>query len=143
MRIQTCVSIFLIFVSIKSVAGLNNNFYKVLGLSSGATTQSIRKAYKSLVKEYHPDKNSNADAAQKFMEIQHAYEILSDPAKRQQYDQFRTVNGHEHSTEQQYKDGFRDFDRFFHQFAGAGRESFYFHMPNHQSFYTKHKITYR
>ena len=63
------------------------NFYEVLGISKNATIAEIKKAYRTLAMKYHPDRNKAKDASEKFKEISHAYEILSDPQKRQTYDQ--------------------------------------------------------
>jgi molecular chaperone DnaJ len=60
----------------------------LLGLKKGATEQEIKRSYRKLAAKYHPDVNKDADAADKFKEISEAYEILSDPQKRTQYDQF-------------------------------------------------------
>lgn len=64
------------------------DFYKVLGVEKGATADQIKKAYRKLALEYHPDRNKSAGAADKFKEVTKAYEVLSDPQKRQTYDQF-------------------------------------------------------
>ncbi|KZT00814.1 DnaJ-domain-containing protein [Laetiporus sulphureus 93-53] len=62
------------------------DLYKALELSSSASEQDIRKAYKRLSRKYHPDKNKDPGSEEKFVEIAHAYEILSDPQKKQIYD---------------------------------------------------------
>lgn len=64
------------------------DYYEVLGLSKGASAQEIKKAYRKLSKQYHPDINKEPDADVKFKEITEAYEILSDDNKKAQYDQF-------------------------------------------------------
>lgn len=64
-------------------------FYDVLGVAPNATEQELKKAYKTGALKHHPDKNHNNPAAeQKFKEISHAYEVLSDSQKRQVYDQY-------------------------------------------------------
>lgn len=75
--------------SSSSPAGGEENYYKILGVSSSASSEEIKKSYRSLAKQYHPDKNPQdpTTAEKKFIEITQAYEILSDPEKRQQYDE--------------------------------------------------------
>ncbi len=64
------------------------DYYEVLGIAKGASDDEIKKAYRKLAKKYHPDVNKAPDAEAKFKEINEAYEVLSDPQKRQTYDQF-------------------------------------------------------
>lgn len=62
------------------------DLYEILQVSTKADSKRITAAYRSLVKDYHPDVNKDPEAARKFREIHSAYEILSDPAKRREYD---------------------------------------------------------
>lgn len=71
-----------------------NDFYATLGVKKGASQDDIRKAYKKLAREYHPDvKPDDAAAAKKFKEIQEAYAVLGDKQKREQYDKYGRVFG--------------------------------------------------
>jgi molecular chaperone DnaJ len=63
------------------------DLYQTLGVGRGASAEEIKKSYRKLAREYHPDRNPGDDAAEsRFKEIQHAYDILSDPEKKQEYD---------------------------------------------------------
>ncbi len=73
----------------------NKNYYNILGVSKDASQQEIKRAYKKLAKEHHPDMVDDKDKTQaekRFKEINEAYQVLSDPQKRKMFDRFGTVN---------------------------------------------------
>ncbi|NFG57144.1 molecular chaperone DnaJ [Clostridium botulinum] len=71
----------------------NKDYYEVLGLQKGASDDQIKKAFRKLAIKYHPDKNKgNTEAEEKFKEINEAYQVLSDPEKKSNYDQFGSAD---------------------------------------------------
>lgn len=66
----------------------SKDYYQVLGVNKNSTPDEIKKAYRKLALEHHPDRNKSKDGDKKFKEVTQAYEILSDPQKKQAYDQF-------------------------------------------------------
>ena len=72
------------------------DYYALLGVDPDATTEQIKKAYRTLAKQYHPDVNNSTDAAERFREITEAYDTLTDPDRRRRYDRLhgtRTGSG--------------------------------------------------
>ncbi|XP_017052264.1 dnaJ protein homolog 1 [Drosophila ficusphila] len=67
---------------------MGKNFYEILGIGRNASDDEIKKAYRKLALRYHPDKNKNVQAEERFKEVAEAYEVLSDKKKRDLYDQF-------------------------------------------------------
>eukprot|EP00061_Rhincodon_typus_P012088 g37576.t1 len=67
---------------------MGKDYYKILGITKGTAEEDIKKAYRKLALKYHPDKNKSPDAEDKFKEIAEAYDVLSDPKKREIYDQY-------------------------------------------------------
>lgn len=102
------------------------DYYQLLGLKRTATDREIKKAFRKLAVQYHPDKNKSKDAEEKFREIADAYGVLSDPEKRKKYDQF----GHsafENGGGGSGGSGHGDFD--FHDFFRGFDDAFTFHSP--------------
>jgi len=64
------------------------DYYKTLGISKNATAEEIKKAYRKLALQHHPDRGGSSESEKKFKEANEAYQILSDPEKRSRYDQF-------------------------------------------------------
>jgi molecular chaperone DnaJ len=100
------------------------DYYQVLGVSRGASDEDIKKAFRKLAMEYHPDRNKDAAASERFKEINEAYQVLSDSKKRSNYDTF----GHAGvNTNGGGFDGFENFggfgDIFDAFFGGSGRRS--------------------
>jgi molecular chaperone DnaJ len=85
-----------------------NNPYETLGVTKEATEADIKKAFRELAFKYHPDRNKESGAEDKFKEISAAYDILSDPAKKQQFDTYGTT-GHQ---QPQQNPNFDPFDLF-------------------------------
>ncbi|XP_074595205.1 dnaJ homolog subfamily B member 9-like [Brevipalpus obovatus] len=105
-------------------AVMASDYYEILGVKKGATDREIKKAFRKLALQYHPDKNKSKSAESKFREIAEAYDILSDPDKRAKYDKFGKAafggdgggSGGFH-----FNGGPFDYNEFFKQFDDAFR----------------------
>jgi DnaJ-class molecular chaperone len=75
----------ILFLATLALALAGKDYYKILAVSRSASQADIKRAYRKLSLKYHPDKNSAPDAAEKFAEISVAYDVLSDPEKREAY----------------------------------------------------------
>lgn len=102
----------------------SRDYYEVLGVQRDATAAEIKKAFRKLARDHHPDVNEGPEAEAKFKELAHAYEILSDPQKREQYDRFGETGPGGGGGEYADFGGFGDiFDMFFGGGGGGGRTS--------------------
>merc|ERR1719253_1828371 len=99
------------------------DFYKLLGIKRSASPKEIKKAYRSKSLEFHPDKNKEEGAADKFAEIAYAYEVLTDEDKKQIYDRHGEEGLKQHEHEQGQGGGHGGFDDIFSHFGfgGGGR----------------------
>jgi molecular chaperone DnaJ len=97
------------------------DYYKTLGVEKNATQEEVKKAYKRLAKQYHPDLNKSPDASEKFKEINEAAAVLGDPEKRAQYDQFGTADPNLGGFDFRDFSGGFDFEEIFDNlFSGFG-----------------------
>ncbi len=113
---------------------MSKDYYKILGVDKSASQDDIKKAFRKLAHEHHPDKNKgNETASAKFKEASEAYSILSDENKRKQYDTFGSAGPSMGGGQGGYGgfnpgQGFGGFD--FSQFTGANGQSFEFDLSD-------------
>ncbi|MCT7501028.1 DnaJ domain-containing protein [Aliarcobacter cryaerophilus] len=98
------------------------SLYETLEVSENASADEIKKAYRKLARKYHPDVNKDPKAEEKFKEINAAYEVLSDPQKKQQYDQYgdSMFGGQNFSDFARNQGGGVDLDEILRQMFGGG-----------------------
>lgn len=109
------------------MATTKRDYYEVLGVEKSSSVDDIKKAYRKLALQYHPDRNKEAGAEDKFKEISEAYAILSDEQKRSKYDQYGHAATEGYSASDIYNNfdifkdmGFGDYDNLFDMFFGRG-----------------------
>src|SRR4051812_23535125 len=109
---------------------MGKDYYKILGVDKSASQDDIKKAFRKLAHEYHPDKTKgNEEASKKFKEASEAYSVLGDEQKRKQYDTFGSAGagaGFNHGQNPFGGAGFNGFD--FSQFTGANGQQFEFDL---------------
>jgi molecular chaperone DnaJ len=99
------------------------DLYAILQVERTVAPEELKKAYRRLARQYHPDVSSEPDAAERFKEINLAYEVLSDPAKRSQYDQFGRIGGAAEG-DSPFSGGFGNVGDIFDFFFGGSGSPF-------------------
>ncbi|KZS88124.1 DnaJ-domain-containing protein [Sistotremastrum niveocremeum HHB9708] len=97
-----------------------SDYYKILGVARTASDADLKKSYKKLSRKYHPDKNKEPGAQEKFVEVARAYEVLSDSTKRQIYDRHGEQGLQQHEA-QGGQQAHNPFDMFSSFFGGGGQ----------------------
>lgn len=108
----------------------NKGYYNILGVTKNASSDDIKKAYKKMAFEYHPDKNKNPQAIENFKKVSEAYQVLSDPLKKQQYDNPRQ----NFNNNFKFKDPFEIFSEMIPIFRSLIKQSKAFNFKNHDFF---------
>ncbi len=113
-----------------AVAVKFQDYYQTLGVQRGASTDEIRRAYRKLARQYHPDVNKQPEAAQRFARINEAYEVLSDPEKRSKYDQL----GENWKAGQEFRPP-PGYENVKFEFGGDGGQGFSFSPEGFSDFF--------
>ncbi|XP_064641838.1 dnaJ homolog subfamily C member 16-like [Lineus longissimus] len=138
MNFQNC-SIIVLFVAYFSISVIvtqqGDDLYATLGVDRTSTTREIKKAYKNLARIWHPDKNKDPGANDQFTKINEAYETLTDPNKRKEYDNFGYVRMETGNAQEYRRQSFNQFHDMF------GRSGFNFKFGGES--FNKYQITFR
>ncbi|KAJ5143193.1 uncharacterized protein N7515_001980 [Penicillium bovifimosum] len=126
--LRLLVALAVVLFSVVVIAA--EDYYKVLGLAKSASEKDIKRAYRTLSKKYHPDKNPGDDTArEKFVEIADAYDVLSTSTLRKIYDQYGHDGVEQHRKGQAAGGSHDPFDLFSRFFGGGGHSG---HAPGHR-----------
>ena len=101
----------------------DRDYYEILGVPRNASQDDLKRAFRTLARQYHPDVNESPDAEEQFKEINEAYAVLSDPEKRTAYDQFGHAGVRGPGGMPNFTVDFPDFADIFGEFFGFGRSS--------------------
>lgn len=145
--IVLCVAFYESSLMDSSDAKSGKDYYEILGVDRSATDKQIKKAFRKLALKYHPDRNKEKDAEEKFKEIAQAYEILSDEEKRRKYDEFGEAafeqggqGGHHPFHDFNMHDFYRHFDDAF---AFHSRRHHHQHQQHHQQHQQRHSQSHQ
>lgn len=109
------------------------NYYQILGVSDSASEEEIKTAYKTLAKKYHPDRNhGNKQSEDRFKEMSEAYNVLSDPKRRKEYDSMRRFGGRNRVNNNEYSDNFSEseLNDFIKNFRGTTKSYGFENRPS-------------
>ena len=101
------------------------DYYEILGVAKGASDEDIKRAFRKLAQQWHPDVNTTAEADERFKEINEAYQVLTDPQRKQAYDLFGQagLGGAAGEGYGPFTGGFQGFGDIFDAFFGAGQQA--------------------
>src|SRR5947209_4820519 len=103
------------------MAQTRRDYYEVLAIERGASVEEVKRAYRRLARQYHPDVNHEPGAEERFKEVNEAYEVLSDDEKRAAYDRFGHAGVNGGAGGSPFGGGFDFSDIFDSFFGGSGR----------------------
>ncbi|KAK3600257.1 hypothetical protein CHS0354_039724 [Potamilus streckersoni] len=135
----------IVFLLLSICEAETESLYDILGVKRTASQREIKQAYKKLAKDWHPDKNDDPNAADKFTKINEAYETLGHPDKRREYDDFGYTSATGRQPSQQhggFHDNYNPFGGAFEQFF-AGGNGFQFHFGGDFGGIDKYSISLR